>query len=281
MQKQLLIKNFLRHVRFCGLLWIYSFLPVRAATNAQDSASAQVIYPDSLRVTVDAGEFRWRKFRYEAEVRVAPIYLNGDDSQAPAVLYIWVNLETPGASLWLDENARGDYLTLRKGQPQAKAKIRWFTSGRVKLTAQAGRSRTTVETHVVFPVLLLLAALCGGALGGWLRRARDPSSVVNLHVRLLPEKWSRRLTPIREVLVSMIAGILLYLLNEVSPIYLGFRATFGEEWLALVSPLLIGFLGGWGGINLLVGLLEQLFGKGREAAKAKAAEPAPPATEKK
>ncbi len=87
--------------------------------------------------------------------------------------------------------------------------------------------------------------------------------------------------PIREVFVSMIAGILLYLLNEVSPIYLGFRAGFGEEWLALVSPLLIGFLGGWGGINLLVGLLEQLFGKGREAAKAKAAaEPAPPEEKK-
>jgi hypothetical protein len=279
MPKQLLTKNFLRRVAFWCLLWICGFLPARAAASVQDSVSAQVIDPDSLRVTIDAGEFRWRKFRYEAEVRVAPIYLNGDDSKAPEVLYIWVNLETPGASLWLDENARGDYLMLRKGQPQAKAKIRWFASGRVKLTAQAGRSRTTVETHVVFPVLLLLAALFGGALGGWLRRARDPSSVVNLHVRLLPEKWSCRLTPIREMLVSMIAGILLYLLNEVSPVYVGFRAGFGEEWLALVSPLLIGFIGGWGGINLLVGLLEQLFGKGRESAKAKAA--AEPAPEKK
>ncbi|MCI0694180.1 hypothetical protein L0337_19505 [candidate division KSB1 bacterium] len=62
-------------------LWASPISSVHAAS-LQDSIAAQVFYPDSLRVTIDADEFRWRKFRYEAEMRVAPIYLNGDDSKA-------------------------------------------------------------------------------------------------------------------------------------------------------------------------------------------------------
>lgn len=117
---------------------------------------------------------------------------------------------------------------------------------------------------------LLMFCMLGGAMGGWLRRSRDPSSVVDLPVRLLPEKWSRRLVPVRESLVSMVAGILLYLLNLVSPIYLEFRPGHEGGWLMLVEPTLIGFAGGWGGISLLVHSLNLIFrspetGKAAEA----------------
>jgi hypothetical protein len=277
------LKTFIQTLFACGLV-SNSFSLVQAAPNWQDTTAVPTkpVYADSPLVSIDAGEWRWSKFRYEAELRIAaPVYLERGSANAPANIYIWVNVETPGASLWQDDNRRIDYLALSKDQPQVTVKVRWLTGGPITLAVRTGGIKTTVQTRAAFPVLLLLVSSFGGAVGGWLRRARDPASVVDLRVRLLPEKWSRRLAPVREVIVSMIAGVLLYLLNEVSPIYLGFRSGFGEEWLALVPPLLIGFIGGWGGINLLVGLLEQLFGKGREAVKTKAAvEQEPPAAKK-
>ncbi len=61
----------------------------------------------------------------------------------------------------------------------------------------------------------------------------------------------------------MVAGLLLYLLNSVSPFYLEFRVGLGAGWLVLVQPLLVGFIGGWSGIYLLVSLLDQFFKNGK------------------
>jgi hypothetical protein len=239
-----------------------------AGVSLQDSAANHVVYPDSLRIMIDAGEFRWRRLRYEAEVRVSAIYAQENQDVIPESLIVWIDVETPGASFWVNDDNRNDFLVLHKNDVQVKGKIRWFSGGEVRITAHTGRVRATKQTEASIPVLLLLVTLFGGMVGGWLRRVRDPSSVIKLPGRLLSEKWSRRLAPVREMIISMIAAFLLYLLNEVSPIYIEFRSEYGPEWLVLAQPLLVGFIGGWGGINLLVGLLAQVLERGKKSAKA-------------
>ena len=231
-----------------------------------DSAATQFICPDSLRITIYPGEFKWRKFRYEAEVQIYPYY--SPENKKRDDLQILINIETPGASFWIDDERRRDVLVLRKNQDQAFGKIRWFSGGEVKLTAQSCNYKTsTKKAEVALPVLLWLVILLGGFLGGWMRRVATPTSTVNFHVPLLPKKWGHRIEPIREIAISMVAAFLLYLLNEVSPIYLEFRSAFGSPWLVLVQPLLVGFIGGWGGINLLIGLLDQVLQGGKKTAK--------------
>ena len=220
----------------------------------------QLLRLDSLRVTIEPGKFRWWPFRYEAEVRVSPVYSGSD---APDSLIVFVDVETPGATFWVNEEegqyVKSDYLTIYKNQVQAKGMVSWLFSGYVQVTAKTNRLRTTKEASVNFPVLILLACLIGGGLGGWLRRGRDSGSRIELPARWLPSKWSRRLESVHEMAISMIIGLLVFLLNFVSPVYLDFRAGLNEGWLVLAQPLLIGFAGGWGGIHLLAGVLGQVI----------------------
>jgi len=244
---------------------VTSFAPLLAKAQ-EDSAATQFVCPDSLRLTVYPGEFKWRKFRYEAEVQIYPYY--SPEKKKRDDLQILINIETPGASFWIDDEQRRDVLVLRKNQDQAIGKIRWFSGGEVKLTAQTCNYKTPTKiTEVSLPILLWLVILLGGFLGGWMRRMANPSSAVNLRVSLLPEKWSKRVAPFREIAISMVAAFLLYLLNEVSPIYIEFRSAYGPAWLVLVQPLLVGFIGGWGGINLLIGLLDQVLQRGKKTEK--------------
>ncbi len=239
-----------------------------------DSATTQFVCPDSLRLTVYPGAFRWRKFQYEAEVQIYPYYSSQKRNRTD--LEILINIETPGASFWIDDEQRRDVLVLRKDQDQAIGKIRWFSGGEVKLTAQTCNNKTPIKTAAVsLPVLLWLVILLGGFLGGWMRRVANPASTVNLRVSLLPEKWGKRVAPIREISISMVAAFLLYLLNEVSPIYIEFRSAYGPAWLVLAQPLLVGFIGGWGGINLLIGFIEQVLQRGRKPEKNEPLAPAP------
>ncbi len=244
-------------------------LPGGTAPKMQDPAMAQTIKPDSLRVTIDPGVFRWLRFRYEAEVRVSAFYPPGSEAAIPESLRVFVDVQPQGVTFWKKGGQKDagyvptDYLTIYRDQVQAKGLVRWLLSGQAVVTAQAGTMRETVTTIPNFPVLLFLVCVLGGGVGGWLRKMRDPSSVVDIPVRLLPKKLSRLLEPVREIFISMVAGLLLYLLNLVSPVYLEFRLGFEAGWLVLVQPLLIGFIGGWSGIYLLVSLLNQLFKSGK------------------
>jgi len=257
-------------MRVTQLLIIYSlavmsFTPPLVIAQ-EDSIATQFVCPDSLRLTVYPGAFRWLKFQYEAEVQVYPYY--SPEQRNRNDLEILINIETPGASFWIDDEQRRDVLVLRKDQDQATGKIRWFSGGEVKLAAQICNYKTsTKKAEVALPVLLWLVILFGGLLGGWIRRVVKPTSTVNLRVPLLPAKWGQRVEPVREIAISMVAAFLLYLLNEVSPIYIEFRSAYGPAWLVLVQPLLVGFIGGWGGINLLIGLLDQVLQRGKKTEK--------------
>ncbi|MBC8186329.1 hypothetical protein H8E88_35045 [candidate division KSB1 bacterium] len=239
-------------------------LSIDAVPEQRDSTASQLL-PGSLRVTIDPGEFRWRRFRYEAEMRVSAIYPAGSKLNRPESLIIFVDVETPGTTFWnkisgdKERYERSDQMTLTKGQDQVTGKLCWRISNNVKVTVNAGKLKQTAETSINFPIFLLLFCTLGGALGGWLRRTRDPKSVVDIPVQILSKKMSHRLEPLRESFVSMVAGILLYLLNLVSPVYLELRSELSQGWLVLIPPLLIGFSGGWGGIYLLVGFLNQIF----------------------
>lgn len=235
----------------------------------QEPAMAQTLRPDSLRVTIDPGVFRWLRFRYEAEVRVSAFYPAGSEAVIPESLTVFVDVPPQGVTFWKKGNqkdagyVRTDYLTLYRDQVQAKGVVRWLLRGEAEVTAKAGNLRKTVTSTPDFPMFLLLVCVLGGGLGGWLRQIRDPSTVVDIPVQLLPKKLSGFLEPAREIFVSMVAGLLLYLLNLVSPVYLEFRLGLGAGWLVLVQPLLVGFIGGWSGIYLLVSLLNQFFKNGK------------------
>jgi len=257
------MKN-LKLIIFIFSLGVGSSLTLHATPQQPDSTISTLL-PDSLRVTIDPGEFKWRRLRYEAELRVSAIYPPESAAARADSLTIFINMDTPGTTFWVktgegdEEYVRSDYLTLYKDEIQAKGKLRWRISGYAQVTVKACNLRNTKRTEANFPVMLILVCIFGGVLGGWLRRSRDPGSVVKLPVRLFSQKWSRRLEPIRELFFSMVAGVFLYLLNLVSPVYLEFRTGLSEGWLVLVQPLLIGFIGGWSGINLLVNLLNQSF----------------------
>jgi len=244
-------------------------LPGGAAPRTQEPAMAQTIQPDSLRVTIDPGVFRWLRFRYEAEVRVSAHYPAGSEAARPESLIVFVDVQPQGVTFGKKIGqkdagyVRSGYLTLYRDQVQATGVVRWLLSGYAEVTAKVGNLRKTATSTPNFPVLLLLVCVLGGGVGGWLRQIRDPSTVVDIPMRLLPKKLSRYLEPVREIFVSMVAGLLLYLLNLVSPVYLEFRLGLGAGWLVLVQPLLIGFIGGWSGIYLLVSLLNQVFKSGK------------------
>ncbi len=44
-----------------------------------------------------------------------------------------------------------------------------------------------------------------------------------------------------------------------SPFYLEFRPQLDADWLILAQPLIVGFMGGWGGIKLLINVVDQVF----------------------
>nr|NIR47812.1 hypothetical protein [candidate division KSB1 bacterium]NIR71462.1 hypothetical protein [candidate division KSB1 bacterium]NIS23383.1 hypothetical protein [candidate division KSB1 bacterium]NIT70274.1 hypothetical protein [candidate division KSB1 bacterium]NIU23997.1 hypothetical protein [candidate division KSB1 bacterium] len=169
---------------------------------------------------------------------------------------------------WVDVSGDGDYerrkyLVWQKGQVQAKGKVRWLVGASVKLTAQSDGITQPVVVEVAFPLLLLLVCCAGGAIGGWFRRSLDPTSKIDVPFTMLPGKWSQKLEPLREAFVSMLVGLLLFVFNAVSPLYLEFRSPDEAQWLGLAHPLLLGFIGGWGGINLLIGLLHLRWGRDR------------------
>ena len=235
----------------------------------QEPAMAQTLRPDSLRVTIDPGVFRWLRFRYEAEVRVTAFYPPGSESAIPESLRVLVDVQPQGVTFWKKGPQKDagyvatDYLTLYRNEGQAKGLVRWLLSSQAVVTANADKVGKSATTEPHFPVLLFLVCVLGSGLGGWLRQIRDPSSVIKIPVRLLPKRLGRRLAPLHEIFVSMVAGLLLYLLNSVSPLYLEFRLGLDAGWLVLVQPLLIGFIGGWSGIYLLVSLLNQFFKNGK------------------
>lgn len=254
--------------KFIFLVFLLTMVPgssllAIASPGDSDTTVSRSSWPESLRVTIDPGEFRWHHFCYEAELRVSPFPVPKMTAKIPERLTIYIDRDTPGTTFWVKSDAedkkfaRSDYLVLHRDQVQVKGRLRWRINSSAKVTVRTGTLSKTVDTEVSFPMFLLLICMLGGAAGGWLRRIRDTKSVVP--VRLFSKKWSQRLLPVHESLVSMVAGVLLYLLNLVSPVYLGFRTGLEEGWLTLVQPLLIGFIGGWGGINLLVHSLNQFF----------------------
>lgn len=244
-----------------------SFSPELANAQGETSAPAQFQLPDSLRVTIDPGVFNLGKLRYEAKLRVSPLYGSDVESQRPESLIVWIDIESPGA-FWTDPSAEdkydnpSDHVLLRNDQVQVMGLVRWPLGGPIKVTAHFYNVSKTVVAIPTIPWLLLLISFAGGGLGGWLRRFREPHSVVDLPIKVLPKNLSVALQPIRETVIGTIAGLMLFLLNAVSPIYLEFRIPDGFEWLILAQPLFVGFIGGWGGINLLVGLLDQVFKRG-------------------
>lgn len=267
-------------MKILGLFIIIFFLSIRSLLSLESTheqpdstvnqsivsptAASSLLKPDSIRITAYSGEFRWRHFYYEAELQVSIFYPTDNKAFRPDSQMIFVNFKTPGAALWIrtgeDDYVKRDYLIQHINELQATGKIRWSFTNSVKLEVKAdGCKKKELEITVNIPMLLLLVAMFGGLLGGWLRRSRDPNSVINIHIRVLPEKWSRRIEPIREILISIIVGMLLYLINLISPIYLGFRAENDESWHMLLHPLIIGFIGGWGGINLLINILNNIF----------------------
>lgn len=242
-------------------LWAASFLPLVAQPNGQDSTAIQPAYPDSLRVTVDPGVFSWGKVSYIADVRFLTISPVEDEANGPDSLMVFIDLETKGATFWAASNNEGgkfvktDYIVLRKNRPLAKGQVRWLSGNPVILTAKLNDIKVTKEATVFIPMLLLILCLTGGAIGGWLRFAWIPKPTTKTS-RSHPNKWQKLLEPLKEIAVGMVAGVLLYLLNMISPLYLEFRPILGAGWLGLVQPLVVGFIGGWGGISLLVNLLQ-------------------------
>ncbi len=148
----------------------------------QEPAMAQTLRPDSLRVTIDPGVFRWLRFRYEAEVRVTAFYPPGSEAARPESLTVFIDVQPQGTTFWKKGSQKGadyvrsDYLTLYRDQVQAKGVVRWLLSGDAEVTAKVGNIRgEPVKTVPNLPVLLFLVCVLGSGLG-WLA-APNPRSV--------------------------------------------------------------------------------------------------------
>ncbi len=237
---------------------------------AQEPLATDVkpLLPDSLRVTITPVVYRWLSFHYEAEVSVTPLYPSDETLPRKDSLVVLIDVKPSDDVSFLVKSGKGedDYVTtdrliIYKDQGQIKGKITWLVSDSVTVMASFGTQSTSKSIGIKLPMLLMLLSLGGGVLGGWLRRHRDPKSVMDLPVNIFSEVLSRRIEPFRELFISALVGFLIYLLNEYSPVSLQFSKNLNEGWLVLGQPLLIGFLGGWGGSNLLVGMLSH-FNKG-------------------
>lgn len=64
-----------------------------ASYSGQEVSASRQIWPDSLRVTIDAGEFHWQRLRYEAELRVAAFYPPASAANRPDSLTMFVDLQ--------------------------------------------------------------------------------------------------------------------------------------------------------------------------------------------
>lgn len=262
----------LRYFYIILFMGIGTCFPLAAMPAPPDSTIGAPVNPDSLRVKPDQAVFDWRNVVYKSEVRFTALYPPGREADIPDSIIIYIDFQTPGATFWVPVDPdskrlrKTDYLVLYKNQVQARGYIQWLSENAIKFTARTNGTSKRGEATISFPVLLFLLCMLGGATGGWLRRINSEQKLSDIPFRLFPEKISRYLAPLREMFVGIITGNLLFLLNLVSPFYLEFRAAENLPWLGLTEPLLIGFLGGWGGIHLLVGLLNQFFSRMKTAA---------------
>jgi hypothetical protein len=190
---------------------------------------------------VDSGVFRWRQLSYVADVRFLVIYPPDAEANEPDSLMVFIDLEGKGATFWAASNneegefVKTDYIVLRKDRPLVKGQVRWLSGNPVILTAKLNGIKVAKEINVYIPMLLFILCLAGGAIGGWLRFVWIPDPKTK-KLRSQMKKWRRLLEPLKEIVVGMVAGVLLYLLNLISPLYLEFRPILGAGWLGLAQP---------------------------------------------
>lgn len=247
-------------------------LSVTAYSRQGDATS--YAHPESLRVSLEHGVFDWKRMRYTANLKISLLDEKRDIVRADQDYKILVDIKAKDASLWVDSDRDGicdgtdDHLLLPRDGEQVSGEIRWRISEDVRVHAYHGelKSPEFVGTRASLPTFIFIICVFGGALGGWLRRTINPKSELKLPFTLLPEKISKSIVPAREIFMSSIAGFLIYMLNLASPIYIGLKSPENADWFMVAEPLLIGFVGGWGGVGLLVTMIEQFVRRRSPAA---------------